>query len=143
MPRLRLNLPKVFAFRTELTLRVSEMNYGGHLGNDSLLGLIHEARLRWLATFGQSETSFYGLGLIMIDLQVMYKRQGFRGEKVSIEVAAEMDEPRFSIAYRVCQAESGDEIARVQTGMACFDYKAQKVQPTPDAFADYLRELAN
>jgi hypothetical protein len=45
MPRLKLELPAGFPFRTTLTVRVTDLNYGNHLGNDALLGLLHEARV--------------------------------------------------------------------------------------------------
>ncbi len=44
MPRVELELPERFQFVTEIPLRITDINYGGHLGNDALLSLLHEAQ---------------------------------------------------------------------------------------------------
>ena len=48
MPRVKVALPATFPFRTEIPVRITDLNYGGHLGNDALLGLLHEARVHFL-----------------------------------------------------------------------------------------------
>ena len=48
MARVKLEIPELLPFATELEVRVGDVNYGGHLGNDALLGLLHEARIRFL-----------------------------------------------------------------------------------------------
>ena len=52
MARLTLDLPSRFPFSTELEVQVGHINYGGHLGNDSMLSLVHEARVRYLRHLG-------------------------------------------------------------------------------------------
>ena len=37
MGRVKLELPETFSFSTELTVRVTDLNYGGHLGNADTL----------------------------------------------------------------------------------------------------------
>ena len=55
MARIKLDLPGRFPFSTELRVRITDVNYGGHMGNDALLGLLHEARVQFLAHYGLSE----------------------------------------------------------------------------------------
>ncbi len=134
MARLRISLPEKFPFETELDVRVTDINYGGHLGNDALVGLLHEARLRWLDQLGQSELDFYGRGLIMLDLMVQYKQQGFRSDRLTVAIAPEMDGPRFQLYYLVKNSKDGREVARARTGIVCFDYEAQEALPVPEEF---------
>ena len=61
MPRIRLELPDRFHFRTSLTVRVTDLNYGRHLGNDAVLGLLHEARVRFLRSLGYAELDVEGV----------------------------------------------------------------------------------
>ena len=68
MPRIKIKLPEKFIFRTEIPIRITDINYGGHLGNDSLLSIIHEARVRFLKSLGYSESNVEGVGIIMISL---------------------------------------------------------------------------
>ncbi len=44
MSRLEIQLPEKFHFQTEIAVRVSDLNYGNHVGNDSVLTLMQEAR---------------------------------------------------------------------------------------------------
>ena len=52
-----------------------------------LLGLLHEARVRFLAHFGLKELDIFGLGLIMADSVIVYKSEAFPGEVLKIAVA--------------------------------------------------------
>ena len=56
MARIKLDLPERFPFSTELRVRITDVNYGGHMGNDSLLGLLHEARVRFLEHYALKRT---------------------------------------------------------------------------------------
>ena len=73
MARIHLNLPAHFPFCAELRVRITDVNYGGHMGNDALLGLLHEARVQFLAHYGLSELDIGGLGIIMADSVIVYK----------------------------------------------------------------------
>ena len=89
MPRIKLDLPEKFKFSTDLHVRISDINYGNHLGNDALLALIHEARLRFLKSMGYSEVNVDGVGLIMADSAIVYKSEGFHGDQLTIEVSVQ------------------------------------------------------
>lgn len=134
MTRVHIDLPDQFDFATDIRVRITDMNYGGHLGNDTVLSLMHEARMQYLARFGYSELDIEGSGLIMIDSSAMYKAEVFFGDVVRVELAVvDFSHCGFTIIYRATNAASGVEVARVRTGMLFFDYQARKVQPAPDA----------
>ena len=52
MARLQLDPLPRYTFQVEMAVRVTDLNYGGHLGNDRLLSLVHEARVAFLAEHG-------------------------------------------------------------------------------------------
>jgi acyl-CoA thioester hydrolase len=139
MARIKLDLPPRFIFETALTVRVTDLNYGNHLGNDALLGMIHEARVRFLRSLGYSELDVEGVGLIMCDCAIVYKAQGFLGDELSIEIGA-MDFTRTScdLLYLLKKAD-GSELARAKTGIAFFDYREQAVKPVPEGFRKRLQ----
>ena len=37
MPRIKLELHEILIYSTEIPVRITDINYGGHLGNDSIL----------------------------------------------------------------------------------------------------------
>jgi acyl-CoA thioester hydrolase len=87
MPRIRIDLPAAFPFSTDIPVRITDVNYGGHLGNDALLSLLHEARVLYLHTFGWTEKDIAGAAIIMTDAAVVYRSEAFQGDLLRIEVA--------------------------------------------------------
>lgn len=137
MARIELTLPENFAFSTDLRVRISDINYGNHLGNDALLSLVHEARLQFLQSRGFSEMNIGGCGLILTDAVIVYKSQGFHGDLLTIfTVAGDVTKYGCDFFYKVIQKESGKEVARAKTGVVFFDYPRQKMVPVPTAFLD-------
>jgi len=55
MARISLTLPETFAWSTDLTVRIQDINYGNHVGNDAFVSLLHEARIRYFNQLGYSE----------------------------------------------------------------------------------------
>jgi acyl-CoA thioester hydrolase len=135
MARVQLELPEDFSFAIELEVRVTDMNYVGHLSNDAVLALLHEARVRFLAGYGLKEMDLFGPGLIITDAVVVYKSEAFQGEVLKIEVTvADFNPYGCDFVYRVTEKNSGREVARAKTGMVFFDYRERRVQPVPEPF---------
>ena len=141
MPRTKLDLPRHFDFRTELSVRITDVNYAGHLGNDSVLSLIHEARTLMLKSKGFSEGDVGGVGIIMVDAVVVYMSEAFHGDVLVVEVGIEnIDASGCDFFYRLTDKASGREVVRAKTGIAFFDFGRRKVSRTPERFrALFLR----
>ena len=90
MPRVKVALPDTFPFVTEIPVRITDLNYGGHVGNDALLGLLHEARVHFLRSIGvpNDYDAVTKLGLIMVDVAVEYKGEAFHGDVLRVQMAA-------------------------------------------------------
>ncbi|WP_248360938.1 acyl-CoA thioesterase [Anaeromyxobacter oryzae] len=136
MPRVEIPFPEHALFRTELPIRIDDVNYGGHLGNDAVLALAQEVRLRFLVAHGfASELDVAGVGLVMADAMVQYRAEGRYGMVLEVELAAgEVRSRRTELLYRMRDRATGQEIARVATGLLWFDYAARKVVSMPEAF---------
>lgn len=142
MPRIKIEIPEKFIFKTEITIRITDINYGGHLGNDSLLSIIHEARVRFLNHLGYSESNVNGSGIIMIDAAIQYKSEGFYGEVLVIEVAVtEFTGIGCDFIYRIINKDSKKEIAAAKTGIVFFDYEKRKTVPVPPEFKKNIEKL--
>jgi acyl-CoA thioester hydrolase len=138
--RIELNLPDDFSFSIDVRVRISDINYGNHLGNDALLSLVHEARLQFLQSRGFSELDIDGCGLILTDAVILYKSQGFHGDLLSILAAVDdFNKYGCDFFFKVIQKNSGKEVARAKTGIVFFDYNRQKMVPVPSAFLDAFR----
>ena len=55
MARVKVALPALFSFAATLPVRITGLTCGAHLGNDALLGLLHEARAQFLTHHGTAE----------------------------------------------------------------------------------------
>ena len=136
MARVKVELPDAFPFATDIPVRITDLNYGAHLGNDALLSILHEARLHFLAYLGTVEFDPASkLGFIMADVAIEYKGEGFHGDVLRIDLAAtDVGKYGFDIVYQV-QTQTGRAVARAKTGMLCFDYNTRKLRPLPEALA--------
>lgn len=142
MERIKVSLPEKYAFSTIITIRITDVNYGGHAGNDVFLSLAHEARLQFLNYHGYSELNFAGAGLIMADAAIEFKRELFYGNEVKISVAASgFDKLGFDILYlmEVKDNEHWLAAAKVKTGMLCYNYAAKKKVSVPVEAIEKLR----
>ncbi len=140
MARVKLILPEKFNFSTYINVRITDINYGGHLGNDSVLGIIHEARVRLLAEKGFSEDNIDGIGIIMTDAVITYTSEGSYGDKLKIDVAvAEITNTGCDIYYRLINAKNEKEIAKAKTNIVFYNYTSKKVVRTPKIFLDTFK----
>ncbi|MEJ2634510.1 MAG: thioesterase family protein [Calditrichia bacterium] len=137
MARATITLPEKFLFSTKISVRITDLNYGGHLGNDSVLSLIHEARVRFLAHYGFSEQDVEGRGIIMADSVIVYKSQAFYGDLLSIEITAnDFSKNACDLVYLLSNTGTGKEVARAKTRIAFYDYSERKTVPVPEKFRE-------
>ena len=138
MNRIKITLPDSFHFSTELVIRITDLNYGGHVGNDVFLSLIHEAREQYLLSLGYKELSFEGVGLIMADVALEYKKELSHRDRIRISVVAvDLDKLGFDLFYKIEMetAEGWVLAAKAKTGMICYDYANRKKVSIPEKAA--------
>ena len=144
MERVKINLPETFTFSTIIKIRITDVNYGGHVGNDSFLSLVHEARLQFLASKGFSEMDVMGVGLIMADAAIEFKKEMTYGDTVKISVATTgFDRIGFDIFYLLEVENDGKLITagKAKTGMMCFDYVNKKKAAIPPVAIEKLQSI--
>ena len=132
MSRIKISLPSTFRFSTSIPIRITDLNYGGHVGNDTILTLAQEARMQFLHQYGYTEMELGGASMIMSDAAIEFKSELFYGQSVTIEVAVDdLSRVGFSLYYRMT-GEDGSIVALVKTGMVCYSYAHKKVVSLPD-----------
>ncbi|TGE27535.1 thioesterase family protein [Hymenobacter metallicola] len=129
MARVKVALPAAYSLTVQIPVRITDLNYGGHLGNDALLSVLHEARVQFLQHVGLTELDHATrLGTIMADVAIEYKGEAFYGDVLHIQLAAtDLSKYGFDVVYWVKNQE-GREIARAKTGMLLFDYNTRKLR---------------
>lgn len=115
-------------------MRITDLNYGGHVGNDSMLSLIHEIRVQFLRHHGYGEFDLAGVGLIMTDVAIEFRNELFYGDMLWASVAVtEFSRVGFEVYYKL-EKKTGEKmitVAVARTGMICYDYTAKKIVSVP------------
>lgn len=144
MARIHISLPDKFLFETEIPIRVSDLNYGGHVGNDTMLTLLQEARIQFYRSLGfPSEISFEGsVGQIITDVAIQYKSESFLGDVLIVQIAVtDFNKYGFDLLYFVTNKATRKEIARGKTGIVSFDYAKHKMVSVPVSLLSKLQEF--
>lgn len=135
MPRITLKPLDSYKFRCDLTARVSDINYGGHVGNSQMAGLVHESRVILLRENGMSEIDLGDgkTGIIQLDLVINFKAEAFLGDKLTVE--SEITETDTS-SFRICNkiSKEGKPVAIAEAGFASFNYAERRIVPLPENF---------
>lgn len=134
MQRVKIQFPEVFSFSTEITVRITDINYGGHVGNDVILSMLHEVRLQFLKHHGYSEMDLGGCGMIMADVAIEFKNEAFYGEVITASVSAnDFHRISFNIFYKLEKETDGKKltVAVAKTGMVCYNYNQKKICTIP------------
>lgn len=137
MARIVMDLPDQFTFSTELDIRVSEVNYANHLGNDRMVSLLHEARLQFLRQYNFGEFNIAGLGIMVTDLVVTFRAESFVGDVLTFHVGL-MDFNKYGcdVIYRVKNNAKDTLVAEAKTGIVFFDYNERKIARVPRLFLE-------
>ncbi len=127
-----------------IPVRIGDVNYGGHVGNDAVLSIIHEARMMMLSSRNYSEMNAGGNSMIMADVMISYKGESFYGDVLTIRIyAEEITDRTFDLLYQIYTLRNGlnSDIAHAKTGMVCFDYEARKLAQMTDELKRFLSNL--
>ncbi len=135
MARLHIALPEKKPLATiHIPVRITDINYGNHLGNDSLVSMIHESRMQFLTGHGFTELSVGNTSLIMSDLAVQYKNEAFYGDRLQVEIfSGEVSKVSFELIYKISttRQETPLIVAIGKTTMVGFNYDLKKVSALP------------
>jgi acyl-CoA thioesterase FadM len=136
MARLQLDFPEEqYYYTTPLTVRVTDINGANHLGNDSMISMISEARARFLYEFGVRESERDGTGIIVTDLATTYRAEAHARDQLLFEVGV-MDFNKYGgdITFRITRPKDKRLIAMAKSGFVFYNYKTSEVVAMPDDF---------
>lgn len=130
MARVKLNLPSQILGTFQIPVRITDINYGNHLGNNAIVEIIHEARVQFLQSHQFTELNAGGVALIMNELIVEYKNESFYNDKLNVSVfCGEITKISFELFYEITVRRNDAKIliAHAKTGMVGYDYEQKKV----------------
>lgn len=127
-----------YQFSTIMPVRITDINYGMHLGHTAIIGMFHNARVLFLNANNFNEMNIDGTGFVLINSQYSFKSEGFFNTNVIINVSIiNHSKTKINFEYRATNQESNIVIAEGNEEFACFDYNKRKVVKIPDIFLNF------
>jgi acyl-CoA thioesterase FadM len=127
MKRMKIEMPTVWQFTTAMQVRVSDLNYGNHMGNQQFLAFAQEARVRFFATCNFTELDFGGTALIQADAAITFSCEGRLGDQIKMEIATEITgTSSFNLYYKFTNSTQNKHMANIRTALVSFDYQKNK-----------------
>ncbi len=142
MARIKIDIPYTEIAAIRVRVRIGDINYGNHVGNDAFVAIIHEARLQWLQQNSFTEMEAGGTGLIMSDLAIEFKNESYYGEEIAIRIyCGDISKVSFDLYYQLTteRSEKNVLLARAKTGIVCFNYQIKKVSAVPTGLIKILK----
>ncbi|MDT8895000.1 thioesterase family protein [Halomonas sp. I1] len=142
MERVRLEFPEAdICHRHPLSVRITDMNYGRHLGHDAVVSLMHEARVQALASLGLSEGDMGGYLCVAADLAVQYQAESRWPDALVVDTAIPVPSRKAITVYHRLRRESDVRtVATARLNLMLVDPDAGRPVPVPAALADRLME---
>jgi len=143
VPRVKLDPLDHYPHIYETTVEVTDLNYGDHLGNDAMIGIIHRARVHFMNHLGFSEKNLGDgkTGILLSDLVVNYKGEGFLFDMLVVESGiGELGTKGFRMFHRISTRQNRP-IALAETGFVAFNLKEKKVARIPELFIQRISDL--
>ena len=135
MARVEIKMIDRFHFETELTIKKSDINIANHVGNDTFVSLMQEARIRFFRHLGYKDLDIEGKGIVISDLAVVYKSQSYLGDSLKFELGVgDFNKYGCDIFYRVTNSTTRALVIQAKNGIVFFDYARQRVSTMPEGF---------
>lgn len=134
MERVKLDFPaEAVIHRHPMTVRITDMNYGRHLGHDALVSLLHEARIQAFAALDLPEWDMHGYPSVVADLAVQYQSEARWPDELTIATA--VPEPQgksLTIYQRIYQLDSQQVVATARVNQLLIDLASGRPVDVPE-----------
>ncbi|MFM9270673.1 acyl-CoA thioesterase [Halomonas elongata] len=140
MERVRLEFPEADIRHCHpMSVRITDMNYGRHLGHDAVVSLMHEARVQALASRGLSEGDMEGYLCVVADLAVQYQAESRWPDALVVDTAIPAPSRKAIAVYHRLRRESDDRsVATARLNLMLIDPDTGRPAPVPATLADRL-----
>lgn len=145
MGRLKITVPNTATLihKEIIPVLVNHINYGNHLGHDSLISILQESRICFLKKNGiRDEISIdTTVGLMVASIAVTYLAEAFHGDNLLIEILVDdITKKSCDLYYRVAKNESGQKnlVSIAVTNLVFLDFKTKKLTSIPPKFQQIL-----
>jgi len=133
-----------FPFLFSYSVRVADINYGGHVANSAVLNIFQDARIAFFANLGPfCELDLgEGCGIIVPEAHVYFRSEMFLQDRLQVGVRCTgLKRSSFTLGYRI--ERDGLLTAEGQTPIVCYDYQSRKPRRIPELFRRSLADSSD
>lgn len=133
------------------TISINDINYGGHMGNERILILSQELRIKYLNEIRQSEISFFPeedipSGLILTEAVINYHQEVFWGESLLAKLYLGEVTPSHFELYSLFfkqSPSSQNAVCTCKVNLSLYDYNLRKIlKINPEKLTHQLQSLS-
>lgn len=126
-------------FVVDYKVTISDINYGGHMGNERALILFQQARVEFFSSLGFSEINIgENKGTIQYDAHVKYLKEIFLGENLKIKIVdIQLKKTSMNFIYNIFN-EKNEKVLEGSTMILAYDYNRKKMSKIPSIFFEKI-----
>lgn len=137
MPRVGLDLPERFPFKTEIDVRPMDVDRSGRLNLQSLLMLMNEARIKFYRSMGYRDGNVEGADTVLADAVLICEEHVSAGDILVFEITAgSFSRTCCDLYCRVTSARTVTEVARAKTAIEFIDPCTRMPVAVPERFGN-------
>lgn len=131
-------------YSIDYKVTISDINYGGHMGNERALLLFQQVRIELFQSLNVSEIDTGdGVGVIQKDAHVYYKGESFIGDLLKVKIVdIEMKKISLNFKYEVLN-QNGVKVLEGSTQLIAYNYNFKKIGRFSEVFLNRLKEVLN
>lgn len=129
-------------FSVNYKVTISDINYGGHMGNERALLLFQQVRIDLFKKLGVTEINVgNNVGTIQKDAHVYYRGEVYLGDELTIIIKnIDIKKTSLNFIYSVEKREGG-VVLEGSTIIVAFDYGKKKVARFSQEFLNELEKI--
>lgn len=127
-------------FQTTYEVRVDDINYGNHMGNERFLLAAQECRSRYFQSIGLSEHHIgEDTGIVVANALVQYKAEVFYGDQLKITLGvSETGRSSIDFVYQIYRLDK--LVATALTTVVCVGISTRKPKSIPEKLLIQIQE---
>ena len=130
----------MYKFKIPYSVRVADINYGGHVSNAAVMNFFQDGRIAYLNNFDFTELDIGGVGIIIPEAHVRYLKEMFLGDILQVEVRINsMRNSSMVMQYQIVRDE--EICVEGSTNMVAFDYDRRKSVRIPPLFRERVADF--
>lgn len=128
-------------YTNKVIIRVSDLNYGQHLGYAQLVSLLHQTRVQFLHQYALNEFNIENTQLLIKELEVSYTNEAFLLDELKFSLSfSQKKKTTMTLQYDIFNTTRNNNTAKATETCLFISNKTKKITRTPKFWQQFLSE---